>query len=93
MTTLSRSRCFHHGLREAAALCPSCARTFCRECVLEHKGRISCRECLGEAQGPARGLRGGVWRLAGCAAGVAMAWLAFRFLGQALARLTESASS
>jgi hypothetical protein len=32
--------------REAAARCPECRRFFCRECVTEHAGRMTCAACL-----------------------------------------------
>jgi hypothetical protein len=35
-----------HEQREAVARCPSCAGFFCRECILEHEGRVLCSDCL-----------------------------------------------
>ncbi len=46
MGELRQSRCFHHPQREAAALCPSCQRHFCRECVTFVEGKMSCASCL-----------------------------------------------
>jgi hypothetical protein len=43
---LSRQRCFHHPGREAVCRCTGCTRTFCRECVVEHDGRLICATCL-----------------------------------------------
>ncbi|HXQ81910.1 MAG TPA: hypothetical protein VN775_11390 [Opitutaceae bacterium] len=39
-------RCARHPGREAAARCPSCGGFFCRECVVEHSGRLLCAPCL-----------------------------------------------
>ena|ERR1043166_2589882 len=46
MQGLSRQRCFHHALREAAARCPGCGQYYCRECITEHEGRVICAACL-----------------------------------------------
>jgi hypothetical protein len=39
-------RCARHSSREAAARCPSCGDFFCRECIVEHEGRLLCTSCL-----------------------------------------------
>lgn len=46
MSELARARCLFHAEREAAVRCPGCRRSFCRECVTEHDGRLLCRGCL-----------------------------------------------
>jgi len=43
---IHQRRCLRHGDREAAARCPACGGFFCRECVVEHKGRLLCTSCL-----------------------------------------------
>lgn len=43
---LAKKKCVRHGEREAVARCPSCAGDFCRECIVEHDGRILCASCL-----------------------------------------------
>lgn len=43
---LRHSRCLFHPLREAAARCPHCGGTFCRECVTDEEGRLACPPCL-----------------------------------------------
>jgi hypothetical protein len=43
---ISRERCSNHVSREAVARCPECGRTFCRECISEHEGRVVCASCL-----------------------------------------------
>lgn len=45
-TRLRHARCLFHPLREAAALCPSCRGTFCRECVTDDEGKLACPPCL-----------------------------------------------
>src|SRR5437868_13475019 len=43
---LRHARCLFHPLREAAALCPHCGGTFCRECVTDEDNRLACPPCL-----------------------------------------------
>ena len=45
-TGLRRARCLLHPLREAAARCPYCGGTFCRECVTDEEGKLACPTCL-----------------------------------------------
>ncbi len=58
---LHARRCVRHAAREAAARCPGCGEFFCRECVVEHDGRLLCATCLARA---AAGRRSGRQRLA-----------------------------
>lgn len=44
--SLRHARCLFHPLREAAALCPHCGGTFCRECVTDEEGKLACPPCL-----------------------------------------------
>ena len=46
MPFLVQQRCLNHPEREAAARCPQCGRSFCRECVTEHQERFICAACL-----------------------------------------------
>lgn len=46
MGSLTLTRCFNHGQREAVARCPSCRRHYCRECVTEHDHRLLCASCI-----------------------------------------------
>jgi hypothetical protein len=41
-----RQDCLHHPHRGAVARCPACAQSFCRECVVEHEGKLLCTDCL-----------------------------------------------
>ena len=43
---LRHARCLFHALREAAARCPHCGGTFCRECVTDEEGKLACPPCL-----------------------------------------------
>src|SRR5262249_41790043 len=45
-TRLRYARCLFHPLREAAARCPHCGGTFCRECVTDEDGQLACPPCL-----------------------------------------------
>jgi len=45
-TGLRHARCLFHPLREAAARCPNCGGTFCRECVTDEEGKLACPPCL-----------------------------------------------
>lgn len=46
MGSLTLTRCFNHGQREAVARCPSCRRHYCRECVTEHDHKLLCASCI-----------------------------------------------
>src|SRR2546430_14993932 len=43
---LRHAHCLFHPLREAAARCPHCGGTFCRECVTDEEGKLACPPCL-----------------------------------------------
>jgi hypothetical protein len=43
---LRHTRCLFHPLREAAARCPHCGGTFCRECVTDEDHKLACPPCL-----------------------------------------------
>ena len=46
---LHTRRCVRHASREAAARCPGCGEFFCRECIVEHEGKLLCAACLARA--------------------------------------------
>ncbi|MCX8157535.1 MAG: rhomboid family protein [Verrucomicrobiae bacterium] len=86
-TPIHLQRCFHHALREAVARCPSCGRFYCRECVIEHQGRLLCASCLRRLAQPPKTKR--PWpalgaRLAAALTGLAVTWLFFYALGALL---------
>jgi len=90
---LARERCFNHGRREAAAVCLSCGRFYCRECVTEHQGRLLCASCLARISGikPRRRARlAGIGRVAVLFLSVVTLWLFFYLLGQGLLELPSS---
>jgi hypothetical protein len=49
---LRHARCLFHPLREAAARCPHCGGTFCRECVTDEGGQLACPPCLRQMARP-----------------------------------------
>lgn len=90
---LTSNRCFNHPGREAIALCASCGRHYCRECVTEHKGRMTCSFCLQQMSEkkeirrnrlllPVRGVE--------TAAGLFLLWLILYYLGRLLILLPSS---
>jgi hypothetical protein len=92
--TLSRARCANHESRQASGICPSCARPFCRECLTEHDGRLTCAACLKRA-GPAAHAGGAFkgWAdkltIPAMLIGALLAsWLAFYVLGSSLELIT-----
>jgi hypothetical protein len=82
---LARQRCLQHPDREAAYRCPVCKRHYCRECGVEHDGRILCVACLRKetATRPAKSARwSGLAIAASPFIGFLIAWLFFFYLGQ-----------
>jgi hypothetical protein len=93
MTAIAAQRCLHHASREAAGRCPECSRTFCRECITEHEGRIICADCLAKltrpvAAKPRRKLH--LLPAAGVGSGVLSAWIFFYIIGKLLVALPNS---
>jgi len=91
VSVLLQQRCTHHPVREAAARCPVCQRYFCRECVTEHDGRMTCTTCVAAARGPATRGRGSMllWTLGSCG-GILLAWVMFYYAGMWLAQMPDS---
>ena len=91
---LVRQRCLIHVEREAAARCGRCGRFFCRECVTEHDGAMTCAACLRElAATRHKALKPRFWRGAWVVGatravkvvlGVGAAWLFFHLIGHSL---------
>ena len=91
MTVLIQQRCAHHPTREAAAKCPVCQRYFCRECVTEHDGRMTCTTCVAAAKEVVTHGRGSMLLLAlGSSGGLLLAWLVFYYAGMWLAQMPDS---
>lgn len=87
---LHARRCVRHPSREAAARCPGCGEFFCRECVVEHDGRLLCSSCLARiaARSERRRERLAALRRAGAATfGTLALWLVFYAIGALLLRI------
>jgi len=87
---LHARRCVRHSDREAAARCPGCQEFFCRECVVEHDGRLLCRTCLQKltlAVERRRDRWHGVRKVAATTTGLLVLWLLFGGLGAVLLRI------
>lgn len=83
-------RCTRHPEREAAARCPSCTGFFCRECIVEHEGRLLCAACLSKlARTTDRRLQrwAAVRRIAVATAGACVLWLCFDGIGSLLLKI------
>ncbi len=93
MSAILRERCFNHDAREAAARCPSCKRTFCRECVTEHDNRVLCTLCLKQVtagSGTRTRALAGVGRVFQYGFGLLTAWFFFFLVGELLLRASDS---
>ncbi len=92
--TVARARCRNHADREAVARCPECGHYFCRECIVEHEGRMICKECLAKllAQAPERKSRkllrrAVLWGMAMLS--FLLAWSFFLLLGRVMILLQD----
>ena len=91
MSVLVQQRCMIHADREAAVRCPACQRFYCRECVVEHDGRMMCAHCIAQVQAAPRrrGSSVTVWGIL-CVTGFLATWLIFYYFGMGLARVPSS---
>jgi late competence protein required for DNA uptake (superfamily II DNA/RNA helicase) len=81
-------RCWHHPNREAVVRCPGCSRFYCRECVVEHLGRMVCSDCVAAKKADVSAASFSYVRWTALAAGgFLLAWLIFYYLGVTLARI------
>lgn len=92
MTSLKVQRCFNHANREAVARCAQCGNFFCRECVTEHAGRMTCARCLGQPVDAVRTLRLrtiliGVMQLG---LGLLILWFCFFMAGRGLLNIPST---
>jgi hypothetical protein len=89
MTPLAARRCVQHRDREAVARCPGCGEFFCRECVVEHGGRLLCARCLRResSAGAGHARRHHFGRILATIIGGLGLWLFFLLAGLLLARI------
>lgn len=85
-------RCVRHPEREAAARCPVCGQPFCRECVVEHEGRLLCAACLAKLHTPAPAPRSPrnlapLRAVLSLSAAVAVLWFVFFYSATLLSRI------
>jgi len=69
------------------SLCVECRRAYCRECVVDHDGRLICAACLAGLRAPAA--RGGsvrqrIFAAAGMAVTLLLCWIVFYMAGRLL---------
>jgi hypothetical protein len=85
-TELRAMRCARHAERDAAARCPACGGFFCRECVVDHGGRLLCASCLAREVTPESAAVRRRWArlrgLASIAAAVTLLWTVFFCSGE-----------
>lgn len=86
------AHCLLHPDREAVARCPECRRPGCRECVVEHEGRLLCARCLARRMAPAAAPRdrpfvGWLTASLQAGAGLGLLWVLFYLLGWLLLRI------
>jgi len=89
----SAQACFIHPGRESVALCLECRHSFCRECVVDHDGRLICAGCLARMQASSTEAHHGLRALAqtaGVLAALILCWMLFYSAGRALL-ITEPA--
>jgi uncharacterized paraquat-inducible protein A len=87
---LHTRRCARHPAREAAARCPGCAEFFCRECIVEHEGKLLCARCLARvtaARERRRQRLASLRRAVSAGAGTLVLWLVFYWLGALLLKI------
>lgn len=87
MGSLTLTRCFNHGQREAVARCPSCRRHYCRECVTEHDHKLLCASCIAALSSTSEIQQQRRWPIIPAlqlSASVFVLWIAFFTVGQAL---------
>lgn len=92
MSSLKIQRCFNHAQREAVARCVSCGNFFCRECVSEHDGRMTCARCLTKPATGGRKLRLGrlLFNVGQLAIGLMLLWFCFFMAGRGLLAIPSS---
>lgn len=90
---LAANRCFNHTGREAIALCTSCERHYCKECVTEHRGRMTCSFCLNQLSEKKERRKSMLLlpvKAAETGVGLTLLWLVFYYLGRLLILIPSS---
>ena len=93
MKDISSRRCHNHPGREAVALCTSCGRSFCRECVAEHDDRMFCASCIEKLLRTVPSMRfnlSDIFSAGQSFLSIIITWLVFYYLGQLLLSLPSS---
>ena len=85
-------RCLYHSSREAVCRCPSCQNYYCRECVLEHEGKLICTRCLAAATQPKQVTDSTKWGLLSVLAsgGLLLCWVLQYYLGWAFSQISTT---
>jgi hypothetical protein len=39
-------KCYYHPDREAVAVCSKCGKPLCKDCAIEYRGKIYCKDCM-----------------------------------------------
>ena len=87
---LHARRCARHSGREAAARCPGCGEFFCRECVVEHGGKLLCSICVARTVVTSERRRerlAALRRTAATMGGALVLWLVFYWVGALLLKI------
>lgn len=95
MASLSQTKCKNHALREAVAKCMVCLGMFCRECVVEHDGRMTCKHCLDELIADQQPKKGQAWLKTFIHSGFALAsfamcYIFFYLIGRSLMNFAQT---
>ena len=86
--SISRSRCYNHPTREAVALCTVTGKPYCRECIVEHEGKMVAAHVVAdllaepEQTSDSRWKRGRQWLVSGIS--LLVLWYGFFLLGRLL---------
>lgn len=93
MATLVQQKCLNHTEREAAARCPSCRRFYCRECIVDHEGRVICSSCLKKltaSEGETSSRLSWIRDLLLFVGSVGILWFTFYGIGRVLMRFPDT---
>ena len=85
MPALDSQLCWNHENREAVCRFLGCRRSFCRECVTEHNGRLLCASCFAAAIPAAKSRSGSLRKLATpllLASALLLGWLVYWGFGE-----------